>query len=70
MSKNEGVFDLPRFRERLSQLSAREAGLKPDTHQRYKKGRLPKALVDLLQRRPELAEALCDDLVNQRDCAA
>lgn len=62
--KEPAIFDLPRFQAELDQMTYRQAGLQPDTHQRYKKGRLPSVLMNLLVKHPHLAQALCTDLAN------
>lgn len=61
---------LPRFRAQLAQLSHSQAGLPPDTHKRYKRGLVPTTFINLLRRRPDLARALCADLVDDHRDAA
>lgn len=62
--RDPDIFDLPRFREALANERPKALNLPYDTYYRYKEGRLPRCLIALLQRRPDLARALCDDLTN------
>lgn len=55
-------FALPRFQAALDRETRTQLGLKPDTHQRYKKGRIPKGFVNFLISRPDIAHALCEDI--------
>ncbi len=61
------VYHLPAFQDALSRMTYREAGLSPDTHQRYKRGQLPTTLVNMLRRHPMLVEALRDDLARDTE---
>lgn len=61
---------LPRFQSELARLSHSESGLPPDTHKRYKRGLVPSTFIRLLRRRPDLARALCADLVDDHRDAA
>lgn len=70
MSDKDEAFELPRFQAKIDQLTYREAGLTPDTHQRYKKGRVPAVFLRLLKRRPDLAKELCADLSEHHQGAA
>lgn len=56
------TYNLPRFRSALAGRTARQLGLKTDTHQRYKRSQLPKRFVDFLIAHPDIAREFCADI--------